>query len=476
MDRSAGGSRWVPERQIDEVLHHSSRKSAYRTPAGQDRTARRWMRRTSSLPGRLLLTAAALLASSLGTSLQGTPADQDWIEELFIRVAEGHLPDARALAELLRPQPRSEIETLLRRSLADPPPVPKELASALREQLRAVPAQFASWLATGDLAPLDVVDLGHKGLSIAAYLGTAQELSSVAILGAPRTGADPTEDHWPLYYDFTHTVDTLLERDAATYEAIHGLFPALHSELRVALIERVGAQRSAAGLELLIQLLSDALEQERQILAQVTVCARIVRTLRDEQALSRLRNYLNSKDASKQQQAALCVGWLSDGGAIPRLIELLDPRHPAVASNAHWALQQITSTRIRPRRALWEAWYASETNWWRGHARAALRELQSPERPRVVAAISALSARHLFKDELTQPLIELLANDDPVIARMACNALGKLAARRATHALINVLEHRDASVKSEAWRALKRITGRSLPPEKRVWRAALRKR
>ena len=57
-------------------------------------------------------------------------------------------------------------------------------------------------------------------------------------------------------------------------------------------------------------------------------------------------------------------------------------------------------------------------------------------------------------------------------ARATCSALTQVGSRRAVPYLVRGLDHSEEDLRMAAWTGLKSITGRTHPPERRVWSEA----
>lgn len=81
--------------------------------------------------------------------------------------------------------------------------------------------------------------------------------------------------------------------------------------------------------------------------------------------------------ADVRRKASLVLGRLEDSESIPDLIEALGEGDPGYASDARWALEQITGEQLAADPELWSAW-------WTGAGKSTLEKLGRPHVPRFV--------------------------------------------------------------------------------------------
>jgi hypothetical protein len=81
--------------------------------------------------------------------------------------------------------------------------------------------------------------------------------------------------------------------------------------------------------------------------------------------------------ADVRRKASLVLGRLEDSESIPDLIEALGDEDHGYASNARWALEQITGEQLAADPELWSAW-------WTGASKETLAKLGRPHLPRFV--------------------------------------------------------------------------------------------
>jgi HEAT repeat protein len=122
----------------------------------------------------------------------------------------------------------------------------------------------------------------------------------------------------------------------------------------------------------------------------------------------------------------------------------------------------------------WRRWYAEARRWWEEEGPAAFEQLTSNYDGEVVGAIRAVSKRALWRNRIALRLTRLLSrHGSPAVRREVCTGLARLGSRSAFDGLTSALDDADATVRAEAVRALRGISGLSLPPDRAAWSAAL---
>ena len=184
---------------------------------------------------------------------------------------------------------------------------------------------------------------------------------------------------------------------------------------------------------------------------------------------------LASMDETAVLFATETLGELGDVEAVPELIELLEPADTAISKAAYRALCGTTGRRLRHDLGAWEGWYLSELTWLRRDLPVLARALHGDDARVARTAVDELAAHPLFPDELAGELVLLLDSDDVQLAGSACAALGRLHARAAVPALVEVLDdrHADPATHVAARDALQQITGLELPLDAALWRRRL---
>jgi HEAT repeat protein/PBS lyase HEAT-like repeat-containing protein len=188
-----------------------------------------------------------------------------------------------------------------------------------------------------------------------------------------------------------------------------------------------------------------------------------------DQVAPRLRAALDPKRSPELRTlAAQALGRTRDAQSVPSLIACLEGGG-GLARAAQWSLREITGA-TRPRTTVeWQAWLQAEQDWWKEQGTAKLEALDPAAPEGFSAALRALMAHPLGRDNVADALSTDLGALEPTAQSIACDALGRLGARRAVPMLIELLFSKDESVRAAAWRALRTLTGADLPAEPRLW-------
>ena len=90
-----------------------------------------------------------------------------------------------------------------------------------------------------------------------------------------------------------------------------------------------------------------------------------------------------------------------------------------------------------------------------------VEELHSPDPAVVTAAVRSLSARGLFREEITAAFARLLwEHPDPSVRAQACKALGRMGTRTGRDALAEASSDPDLELRAQALAALDKLDSR----------------
>lgn len=407
---------------------------------------------------------AALFALAASATLTGAErcavdpeqlqAAQEWLSEVRLapeagaenRSAPAGVP-APALFELLvRGGHEAHDAQALREALAT---TEANLLNALFEELIAEPLAPRNERAEA----LEVLTLAepHRHLRLAPRLASPIE----------------EQQHDPLLRDLLQALfERALDGDRSTPSVLTDVYEELDPELAVAVV-RAGASRATGdSLAFLGGLLGRQPRVDALVLYHMQRLARSPAALthdRREQLGRQLRGLLHDADSALAGSAASLAGRLADVQAVPQLIELLEHRGPAVRDKAHQALCAITQCSIAPDSQRWRMYYEAELVWYREGAPRALGALRSLRDEDVVRAVLELSAHRLFREELCEPLLDLLEFPQPSLRALGVAAVAKQGSVRAVPRLIEGLEDPSSEFRAACEQALVRITGWQQP-------------
>jgi len=190
--------------------------------------------------------------------------------------------------------------------------------------------------------------------------------------------------------------------------------------------------------------------------------------------LARLRGFLTNANPELVRAAAKVLGRAGDADACKSLIALLDHADKRVAGAAHWALKQMSglSTGANPKD--WTRWLDSQTSWHEAEFDTLIEQLSSDDAGSVVHALGKIVVHPLFKHETALALRDGLASPNVAVARMTASMLGQLGSVHAVPWLVEALDSPDDQVRRCATESLRQLTGKTVPPDRASWVAALR--
>jgi len=173
-------------------------------------------------------------------------------------------------------------------------------------------------------------------------------------------------------------------------------------------------------------------------------------------------------------RAALrAIGVLDDGSQVGVLLEQLEAQHAGLREAALGALQRISGLQLSASKEAWHEWYARELQWQtqgREEARAALAA--DKDEP-VARALAAYAVHKLFRDQLAEDVLPVLAHASPALRTLACATLARIGSQRALAPLIELFSSDDRPLAEAAWRSACALSGKVLPRTPSVARARL---
>jgi hypothetical protein len=269
------------------------------------------------------------------------------------------------------------------------------------------------------------------------------------------------------------SVEAIVRRDASAARAVALLLRADSSGEGSALIRgcAAGGQPEAlVELGALVRLDADW----TPILIQelVRAAANTARPI-DPLLLNNVRYHLGSPDLVLARAAAGTLAGLGDFDSAPNLIEMLESPSPQLRDAARKALVTLTGLNLGEDRHAWERWLQGEILWFEGEAPQLIAELETGTLGRRTAALSTLAGHRYRRDQLASAVLLALDDEAPGVRRLACSALAGLGCASSARGLVELLGDPDPGVAQAAWKALTRVTGKSLAPERALWIAAL---
>ncbi len=306
-------------------------------------------------------------------------------------------------------------------------------------------------------------------LRILARAGSRNDLSLIMELA---TGNERDARVSPaLRAAFEDSLLAIHSRDASLPRALSAVFGGAPPALQPSIVSILGRSGTGAAGQL-AGLLGKAPAADGLILLEIGRVAPPAGE-REDLVLERVRGYVGHPDPKLAILAVLAVEKLADQNAVPDFIALLDHADANVRREVHRGLMRLTGLSIESDARAWMEWLDGELTWWQERAPACREALGAESAFAAAAAVYELANRHLYRDQAAELLLLGLERDEPDIVESTCRALGALRSRAALPALTVLMEDDRTSVRSEARRAVQRISGLTLPASASAWRSRL---
>jgi HEAT repeat protein len=436
---------------------HSSRRAPYRALA--------WLRVCA------VSLAGALPCLGAGGNVSESEPPTYGLERVVLELeAAPKVTPARLLDALIVAGPRALPELTLALEQRDAVLAPSSRAE-YTQSLRDLPKLVAQLVdPTAEASRLDLArtTLALDVLRQEAAAGSC--LQALALVTPDQLGAAPSS---ALLRTFERTLGSLLAARPAELTNLDDLPEGTHPSLRLSIVRAAGAAPSRESAAFLAAVLDTDPSLDLMVLAEL---GRVLEAIDEPCAPwveQRILAHLDAPATTLRREACMAAGRVELFEAVPRLIDLLEDGDRGVVTSATWALERITSKRMKAEPERWRAWHQAELDWWATEASAAFTKLRSDEAHEVAAAIRSLSGHRHFRHQISEELCWLLDREDGSLAAQACAALGALDSRSAIPRLIEALEASSPGTVEAARAALARITGREdLPAERAAWLAA----
>lgn len=422
----------------------------------------RFRRALLAFPAVLLLQGAALADGPAETMLlasfgEGQPFDPVALQEELVGLGPAALPELFALlhAGELSGEEGPRLDAL---RLAA---VTAALGSASKDELRRV----LTPLAQGE----DVAER-LTAIGLLRDFGSAGELGLLARLAAPRTAGATVS--LAQRNAFEAALGAILVRDRAARTSLPVLFGDLATALLAPAVRATGRLAPVDCLGLNAALVGRIPEVDPLVLSQLSRAAERARHgPRPDAVLDSVREALRWGSGARLHAAALTAGKLRDADSVERLIALLEDGDEAVRAAAYGALREITGLSYHPSVKAWRSWYDEEVRWWREEALYLIAALHATDAAEASAAVIALSRTRLYGRHAALEIAHCLTRPEEDLVRVACAALGHLAAPEVVVDLAHALERPEPHLREAAHRALIAVSGLELPPDPELWRA-----
>ena len=252
-------------------------------------------------------------------------------------------------------------------------------------------------------------------------------------------------------------------------ELIRAQDPSLISTA-VKVIGEVGDPR---GLELLLEVANRSEELAALAISQVRKVGRAQHSEVNQAFGELLRHDLNSAEPARCQASIIALGELAHFEAVPQLIHLLQ-NSESLREDCLWALRRMTGLRFSDDALRWRRWHEMETAWYERELPYLLRDLHGRNPTRATAAVTAISGHRIYRHELAEELALALYRAPSARKRALCAALSAMDSEVGVPALLDTLGlPEEEVVRLAAHRALRSLTGLSLPADPQAWEAAL---
>jgi len=308
-------------------------------------------------------------------------------------------------------------------------------------------------------------------IRVLGRVGRGEDVPLLMELAAPASDQEPLDP--AAASALADATRQILDCDLDGLFELEHAYPYAHPRLKLGIVEAIGEAGREESLRALGRLLGVTEEADAFVLREIERLALALPLSRDEELLRAARRYLAAADPRLVAQACRLARILRDEEAVEELIGLVESPEPEVRKTALAALGELTGQNIGPNKEQWSRWYGWELAWWLGRSDESLEALRSRERAEVAAAVQQLSRRWLFRDELVEPIAELLQGRDVTTVRLAVAALAGFGTELAADELLGVMDHPDQAIREAACQGLRRITGWNLACDAHLWRSAL---
>ncbi len=311
----------------------------------------------------------------------------------------------------------------------------------------------------------------RTAMRVLAEVGTEQDILLLIHLASPP--AEEVGVPRSRRAVFEDSLGRILEREPKGAWALRSHFSDSEASLLAPMVRRIGALGTEDALHVLSTLLSRVGEADPIVLSEIAKIGDEVPHPVDEFVLTNVRSHLRGNDSTTVRLAMQALASLEDYDAAAALVQCLEHEDQNIRDTAGDALRKITSRNFRTEYRKWDTWYRDEMQWWTKESAACFRDLSSRDSTKALRAILEIGQHGMYRHELAQALAPVLERREPELVILACSTLGHFRSHGVVASLVDLLDHRDEEISSAAWSALKRITGRELPPDREQWSAAL---
>ncbi len=190
--------------------------------------------------------------------------------------------------------------------------------------------------------------------------------------------------------------------------------------------------------------------------------------------LEAFRGALRSTDPRVRVLALSAVGELDDEPAVDDVLRMLSDPDAGVRRTASAVLRAWSGNAPASTPEEWAEWRDREERWHVEELTKLLAEFAAETPPeRIVEAVNALASHPVHRRDAVGALAALLPDLPPDFAEEACRLLVRLDGKSAVPEIVELLDSAPAGLQRHAWEALRQLTGASLGPDAKDWRAWL---
>ena len=224
-------------------------------------------------------------------------------------------------------------------------------------------------------------------------------------------------------------------------------------KIRMSQVLHAAASRSAE--DLLLTLL-----YEKSSIVRCAAMVALSQTRSQNKAPGTILNLLRKADNNERKEACLALGRLKYLPSIPTLIDLInDPDH-GVASNALWAIQNISNRKYGADVSVWKDWWDTERVESQKRLKILTEKMSVAAPEELPVLVEELGELPLMRREVVETVTPLLKHAEFTVRAAASNVLGRMVDPKSVPALIEQLQDTHPEVSYTAWRSLKDLTGK----------------
>ena len=266
---------------------------------------------------------------------------------------------------------------------------------------------------------------------------------------------------------FGERLRTLLDRAPEQLGRVSDLYSRANHSLLLGIVSAVASRTEPQRLEALGELLGIVPRFDAQVLGEISAMTREARFVPDGRLAARVRIYISSPEPVQCIEAIAVAEQLADAEAVPALIDRLEDRD--MRKRAFSALVSITGEQLDPTAETWHEWHRIVTTRWERSGAETIQRAQSGSQAIAARAIQELALLRMYRQELVEPIAQILDREEVELVVLATATLGHHASVNAVPYLIAQLDKENLDVRRAGYRALRRLTGEDHGDDARDW-------